>query len=292
MAVWALIGFMGCGKSSIGRLVARMAACPESLLPPESFPSSPENGSAGKAPDGNGTFAAGRNSGDNLPAQAFSEATGRYLGDNLPAQLVFVDLDAEIEARNGRSIREIFAEGGEAGFRAIERETLAQLLSAVGTCPFGSSLRSPHHRLKPTVPPLPCRGWHVPQGQVPLPNRAQLKNDPLPSDMLISLGGGTLTDEGSRELVKKNCKCIYLRATVETLAANLREAGTEGRPMLAGANLAAPADAPDSLESHIATMMAARGPIYEKAADIILDIDGLSYEQAARQILSIKSSGS
>ena len=95
-----------------------------------------------------------------------------------------------------------------------------------------------------------------------------------------------MTDEGSRELVKKNCKCIYLRATVETLAANLREAGTEGRPMLAGANLAAPADAPDSLESHIATMMAARGPIYEKAADIILDIDGLSYEQAARQILN------
>ena len=22
---------------------------------------------------------------------------------------------------------------------------------------------SPHHRLAPTVPPLPCRGWHVPQ---------------------------------------------------------------------------------------------------------------------------------
>ena len=30
-------------------------------------------------------------------------------------------------------------------------------------CPFGSSLRSPHHSFG-TVPPLPCRGWHVPQG--------------------------------------------------------------------------------------------------------------------------------
>ena len=29
--------------------------------------------------------------------------------------------------------------------------------------PFGSSLRSPHHSFG-TVPPLPCRGWHVPQG--------------------------------------------------------------------------------------------------------------------------------
>ena len=226
MAVWALIGFMGCGKSSIGRTAAKMLA------------------------------------------------------------VAFIDLDEEIVRRCGQSIPEIFSAVGEAGFRAIERDTLAHLLSGVGTCPFGSSLRSPHHRLTPTVPPLPCRGWHVPQGQVPLPDRAQLKNDQLPTDILISLGGGTLTDEGSRELVKKNCKCIYLRATVETLAANLREAGTEGRPMLAGANPAAPADAPDSLESHIATMMAARGPIYEKAADIILDIDGLSYEQAARLILN------
>ena len=30
-------------------------------------------------------------------------------------------------------------------------------------CPFGSSLRSPHHSFG-TVPPLPCRGWHAPQG--------------------------------------------------------------------------------------------------------------------------------
>ena len=275
MAVWALIGFMGCGKSSVGRLVARMAACQESLLPPESFPSSPENGSAGKAPDGSGTFAAGRNSGDNLPAQAFSEATGRNLGENLPAQLVFVDLDAEIEARNGRSIREIFAEGGEAAFRAIERETLEALLT-VGGLPFeGRNTRG-------SIAGGPSA---TADGGVSEANSRKGKAH-LPSDLLLSLGGGTLTDEGSRGLVKKNCKCIYLRATVETLAANLREVGTEGRPMLAGVNLAAPASAPDSLESHISAMMATRGPIYEKTADIILDIDGLSYEQAARQILN------
>ena len=281
MAVWALIGFMGCGKSSVGRLVARMAACQESLLPPESFPSSPENGLAGKAPDGSGTFAAGRNSGDNLPAQAFSEATGRNLGENLPAQLVFVDLDAEIEARNGRSIREIFAEGGEVGFRAVERETLEALLT-VGGLPFEGRATRGTEAGGPSA---------TADGGVSEANSRKGKAH-LPSDLLLSLGGGTLTDEGSRELVKQNCKCIYLRATVETLAANLREVGTEGRPMLAGVNLDAPASAPDSLESHISAMMATRGPIYEKAADIILDIDGLNYEQAARQILSIKSSGS
>ena len=89
-----------------------------------------------------------------------------------------------------------------------------------------------------------------------------------------------------RELVKRNAKCIYLRAKVETLAANLRADDVAGRPMLSGVNLEAPADAPDSLESRIASMMAIRGPIYEKAADIILDIDGLTYEDSARQILN------
>ena len=218
MAVWALIGFMGCGKSSIGHTATKM------------------------------------------------------LG------VAFIDLDEEIVQREGRSIPEIFAAVGEAGFRAIERETLASLLAA-GVPPSG--VRFAH----PTTP-LGRSPRYRTAGVTSLNGGSQ-----PPIDILLSLGGGTLTDEGSRELVKQNCKCIYLRATVETLAANLREAGTEGRPMLAGVNLDAPASAPDSLESHIASMMATRGPIYEKAADIILDIDGLSYEQAARQILSIKSSG-
>ena len=87
-------------------------------------------------------------------------------------------------------------------------------------------------------------------------------------------------------MVRNNCKCIYLRASVQELAKNLREVGTEGRPMLARANPDAPADAPDSLESCISSMMAVRGPIYEKAADIILDIDGLDYTDVAHQILN------
>ncbi len=38
----------------------------------------------------------------------------------------FVDLDQRIEAR-GRTIPQIFAEAGEAGFRALEREVIAEL---------------------------------------------------------------------------------------------------------------------------------------------------------------------
>ena len=181
--IWVLTGFMGCGKSSVGRLAA-------SLHTPGVTPVS------------------------------------------------FFDLDGEIVARQGRTIPEIFAEDGEAGFRAIERSTLAELI----------------RESKPAT--------------------------------LISLGGGTLTDPESREIVRKHCKCIYLRASVETLAVNLRHEGeAESRPMLKGADPNAPAESPNSLESRISDLMANRTAIYESAADVIIDIDGLECPDMARMLL-------
>lgn len=51
------------------------------------------------------------------------------VGRTLAARLgrPFVDLDAEIERRTGRSIRQIFAEAGEPEFRRLESATLAEL---------------------------------------------------------------------------------------------------------------------------------------------------------------------
>ena len=216
MAVWALIGFMGCGKSSIGRTAAKM------------------------------------------------------LG------VAFIDLDEEIVRRCGKSIPEIFSAIGEAGFRAIERDTLEELLTAGGLPLEGRNTRG-------SIAGGPSASA---DGGVSEANSRKGKAH-LPSGILLSLGGGTLTDPGSRELVRKHCRCIYLRASLETLAANLRwEGEAASRPMLAGADPKAPAESPDSLESRIASMMATRGPIYEKAADIILDIDGLDYSDVARQILN------
>src|SRR5579863_3828876 len=43
--------------------------------------------------------------------------------------LPFADLDQVIEQQQGRSVRDIFAAGGEAAFRAVEREALASFLA-------------------------------------------------------------------------------------------------------------------------------------------------------------------
>lgn len=47
--------------------------------------------------------------------------------------LGFVDLDQRIEERSGRSIREIFATGGEEEFRDLEREELRRSLEEPGS---------------------------------------------------------------------------------------------------------------------------------------------------------------
>ena len=49
----------------------------------------------------------------------------------------FVDVDAEIEQRHGRLIREIFADDGEPAFRAIERDTTLELLGGDAVVSLG-----------------------------------------------------------------------------------------------------------------------------------------------------------
>ena len=51
---------------------------------------------------------------------------GRLLADQLRVR--FVDLDAAIESASGRTVADIFADDGEARFRALEHTTLMQLL--------------------------------------------------------------------------------------------------------------------------------------------------------------------
>ena len=53
-------------------------------------------------------------------------SAGRELAGRLGAR--FVDLDAEIVAREGRSIPDIFREGGEAAFRSAELAVLRAVL--------------------------------------------------------------------------------------------------------------------------------------------------------------------
>lgn len=62
---------------------------------------------------------------------AGKSSVGAALGEHLG--WTFRDLDAEIERREGRNIRDIFLLSGEARFREIESATLAELLEGAFT---------------------------------------------------------------------------------------------------------------------------------------------------------------
>ena len=55
-------------------------------------------------------------------------SVGRRLSELLCCR--FMDLDQVIEDKAGKGIPEIFSSEGEAGFRALERETLAEILDS------------------------------------------------------------------------------------------------------------------------------------------------------------------
>lgn len=66
---------------------------------------------------------------------AGKSSVGGMLAEALDCE--FVDVDAAIEAQEGKPISEIFADSGEAHFRAIERELTERLLHADAVVSLG-----------------------------------------------------------------------------------------------------------------------------------------------------------
>ena len=146
-------------------------------------------------------------------------STGRALAERLGAR--FMDLDAEIVARDGRTIPEIFREGGEAAFRAVELETLRAVLDEAAQAP---------------------------------------------GDVVLALGGGTLTVPAAREIILAETECIFLRTRLETIRERLGAADAS-RPLFADAE----------------KLFAERAPIYAQAP-FVVDTDGLTPAEVADAI--------
>lgn len=241
---------MGCGKTSVGRALQRLAAAEQ-----QASVETQASGAAGAWPatdsthpaGGEGAWLAGSSPSRLTPPSADVDGPPatepRVLRpgqpDTTPAgkPIRFADLDEEIVRREGRSVQEIFRTRGEATFRAAEYEALADLIGSYSG----------------------------------------------DETLLIALGGGTLMRPASRELVRACCHCIYLRASVQTLAAHLSGAGAGGstpevaaRPLLAG---------PGTLEEKIARILADRTAVYESTARHIIDTDGRTISDLATAIL-------
>ncbi len=99
--------------------------------------------------------------------------------------------------------------------------------------------------------------------------------------LILSLGGGTLISDANRKIIKKNTRCIYLRASQELLTERLMTHKGK-RPVVDNIDDA-------SLHEEISTLFEKRKPGYEAAASIIIDVDGKSVRDLLVEIISIFS---
>ena len=215
-------------------------------------------------------------------------SVGRRLSELLCCP--FMDLDNVIEQQTGRSIPEIFATDGEAAFRQMEMEVLTTIVCTSPSV-FGklnAPLAPSHSKAAGPFTDPAAAGCSQKRSTGPfsgklatLPGvgKCQFRTSVSQTsdhELILSLGGGTVTQERCAELVKENTACIYLRASVNTLVERLSDEAA-GRPMLKGADL----------RTRIETLMAQRSAIYESTADHIIDTDGLSINEVAQSITRI-----
>ncbi len=182
----------------------------------------------------------------------------------------FTDLDAAIVERIGCTIPEFFARHGEADFRTLESDVLSATL--------------PGHTPSPLTPGNEgiCRS-----------GRGGVSGGTAPAiTAVLALGGGTVMTPDCAHMIQERTRCIYLRATVNTLVQRLRNEAA-GRPMLRTRTpdpgtepCPTPADADIALRERISSLLAQRSATYESVAHHIIDVDGLSVEDVARSILS------
>lgn len=96
-------------------------------------------------------------------------------------------------------------------------------------------------------------------------------------NLVISTGGGLVLKSENNAVLQEKGKIIFLRASLETLAKRLHVDGT--RPLLQ--------TSAENLQDRLARLMKERMPVYEHVSDYVVDVDGKTPEQIAREIVAL-----
>ena len=92
---------------------------------------------------------------------------------------------------------------------------------------------------------------------------------------VVSCGGGVVLRSENVENMKKNGTIIYLSATPETIYRRVRH--STNRPLLNG----------NMNVGHITQLMEKRLPIYESAADVVIDVNDKEKVNIVKELLSV-----
>lgn len=99
---------------------------------------------------------------------------------------------------------------------------------------------------------------------------ARAIEDARGSATVISLGGGAVLDSGTQQLLE-HCTVVYLEADADTVAERISK--NSSRPLLAG----------DAMERW-KTLFATRRPVYERLADLVIDVRNGSVPDIAHRL--------
>ena len=94
--------------------------------------------------------------------------------------------------------------------------------------------------------------------------------------LVISTGGGLVLKPENSELLKKNGRIFFMRASFETLLKRVR--ADESRPLLKNTGKTA---------ESLGVLLKERTPVYEHVADYIVDTDGKSVDEVADEIIRV-----
>lgn len=90
---------------------------------------------------------------------------------------------------------------------------------------------------------------------------------------VIAAGGGCVTDEANRRLLRERGWVVWLRASPETLAARVGDG--DGRPLLAA-----------DVGVTVSDLVEERRELYADVASIVVDVDAMTPEEVVERVLA------
>ena len=158
------------------------------------------------------------------------------------------------------------------GFMGCGKSSVGRELSRLLCCPFMDLDSVIEEREGRSIPEIFATEGEAAFRRMEAEALKECIYGPSSDKLLLALGGGTVMTEECAKIVHEKTVCIYLRASVETLMDHL--AGeVDNRPMLAG-----------NLRTRIEELMSIRSATYEKTAHIMIDTDGKTIVEIAREI--------
>lgn len=98
-------------------------------------------------------------------------------------------------------------------------------------------------------------------------------------NLVISTGGGLVLKPENSDMLKEGGKIFFLRASLDVLMKRVR--ADETRPLLKDMGNTA---------QRLAELLNERMPVYEHVADFVIDTDGKSVDEVAKEIVALAES--